>query len=502
MSCEEEIEECESEEVAVMGVKRKSYRRRKSDSDHSRHSGFLRHDSKPSVYHAVVVIFLEFFAWGLLTTPMLTVLSETFGPHTFLINGLVQGIKGLLSFLAAPLLGALSDVWGRRMFLVLTVVCTCVPIPLMTISPWWFFALVSISGTCAVTFSIVFAYVADITDEEDRSSAYGLVSATFAASLVTSPAIGTKVAEWYGREVVVALASGIALLDVCFILIAVPESLPEKVRPSGWAHPISWDRVDPFSSLRQALGDPTNMLLCICVFLSYIPDAGQMSCIFLYLQQVIKFSEEKVTSFIAVCGVLSILAQTVLLTTLMQTTSKLTTIMVGLIFQTVQLFCYAFGRSEMIMWTAGAFYAVATITYPAISSLVSTNAELDQQGVVQGMVTGVRGLCTGLGPALFGLIFHIFGVNVEPDHASLVGPNHGGDPGSSVPTSEPAAAPLVDDRILPGPPFLFGGCSVILAIIIAALLPKAQQSKKGAKETPSVSDSDTESNKLLASQSI
>lgn len=135
-----------------------------------------------------------------------------------------------------------SDVWGRRMFLVLTVVCTCVPIPLMTISPWWFFALVSISGTCAVTFSIVFAYVADITDEEDRSSAYGLVSATFAASLVTSPAIGTKVAEWYGREVVVALASGIALLDVCFILIAVPESLPEKVRPSGWAHPIRLER--------------------------------------------------------------------------------------------------------------------------------------------------------------------------------------------------------------------------------------------------------------------
>ena len=120
------------------------------------------------------------------------------------------------------------------------------------------------------------------------------------------------------------------------------------------------------------------------------------------------------------------------------------------------------------------------------------------------MVTGVRGLCTGLGPALFGLIFHIFGVNVEPDHATLVGPNHGGagDPGSSVPTTEPATLPLVDDRILPGPPFLFGGCSVILAIIIAALLPKAQQSKKGAKETPSVSDSDTESNKLLASQSI
>uniref|UniRef100_A0A3Q4BBU7 Major facilitator superfamily (MFS) profile domain-containing protein n=1 Tax=Mola mola TaxID=94237 RepID=A0A3Q4BBU7_MOLML len=91
---------------------------------------------RPSVYHAVVVIFLEFFAWGLLTTPMLTVLHETFPQHTFLMNGLIQGVKGLLSFMSAPLIGALSDVWGRRSFLLVTVFFTCAPIPLMRLSPW------------------------------------------------------------------------------------------------------------------------------------------------------------------------------------------------------------------------------------------------------------------------------------------------------------------------------------------------------------------------------
>uniref|UniRef100_A0A3Q2QR96 Major facilitator superfamily (MFS) profile domain-containing protein n=1 Tax=Fundulus heteroclitus TaxID=8078 RepID=A0A3Q2QR96_FUNHE len=91
---------------------------------------------RPSVYHAVVVIFLEFFAWGLLTTPMLTVLHETFPQHTFLMNGLIQGVKGLLSFMSAPLIGALSDVWGRRSFLLITVFFTCAPIPLMRLSPW------------------------------------------------------------------------------------------------------------------------------------------------------------------------------------------------------------------------------------------------------------------------------------------------------------------------------------------------------------------------------
>ncbi|KAF6120343.1 major facilitator superfamily domain containing 14C [Phyllostomus discolor] len=91
---------------------------------------------RPSVYHAAIVIFLEFFAWGLLTTPMLTVLHETFPQHTFLMNGLIQGVKGLLSFLSAPLIGALSDVWGRKPFLLGTVFFTCFPIPLMRISPW------------------------------------------------------------------------------------------------------------------------------------------------------------------------------------------------------------------------------------------------------------------------------------------------------------------------------------------------------------------------------
>lgn len=156
--------------------------------------------------------------------------------------------QGFLSFLSAPLVGALSDVWGRKFFLLVTVFFTCAPIPLMRINTWWYFAMISMSGVFAVTFSVVFAYVADVTDEADRSAAYGLVSATFAASLVTSPALGAYLARQYSDALVAALASAIALLDVLFILVAVPESLPEKLRPPGsWSSPISWEQADPFS---------------------------------------------------------------------------------------------------------------------------------------------------------------------------------------------------------------------------------------------------------------
>ncbi|XP_023364890.1 hippocampus abundant transcript-like protein 2 [Otolemur garnettii] len=98
-------------------------------------SSWLQGFHLPSVYHAAIFIFLEFFSWGLLTTPVLTVLLETFPQHTLLMNGLIQGVQSLLSFPSARLIGALSDVWGRKPFLLFTVFFTCFPIPLMRISP-------------------------------------------------------------------------------------------------------------------------------------------------------------------------------------------------------------------------------------------------------------------------------------------------------------------------------------------------------------------------------
>uniref|UniRef100_A0A8C5QIB4 Major facilitator superfamily domain containing 14A n=1 Tax=Leptobrachium leishanense TaxID=445787 RepID=A0A8C5QIB4_9ANUR len=394
----------------------------------------------PSVYHAVIVIFLEFFAWGLLTAPTLV---------------------GLLSFLSAPLIGALSDVWGRKSFLLLTVFFTCAPIPLMKISPWWYFAVISVSGVFAVTFSVVFAYVADITQEHERSMAYGLVSATFAASLVTSPAIGAYLGRVYGDSLVVLLATAIALLDICFILVAVPESLPEKMRPASWGAPISWEQADPFASLKKVGQDSIVLLICITVFLSYLPEAGQYSSFFLYLKQIMHFTPESVAAFIAVLGILSIIAQTVVLSLLMRSIGNKNTILLGLGFQILQLAWYGFGSESWMMWAAGAVAAMSSITFPAVSALVSRTADADQQGVVQGMITGIRGLCNGLGPALYGFIFYIF--HVELNELPIT---------EDEPREKVTSSHAQQNSIIPGPPFLFGACSVLLALLVALFIPE------------------------------
>ena len=313
----------------------------------------------------------------------------------------------------------MSDIWGRKVFLLITVFFTCLPIPLMRINPMWYFAMISISGLFAVTFSVVFAYVADVTDESNRTTAYGLVSATFAASLITSPALGSYLSRFYSENFVIALATAIAVFDLFFILVAVPESLPEKLRERNKT--ITWENVDPFKALKIVFADKTISLLCVTVFLSYLPEAGQFSCFFIYLKLIVGFSQSQVAYFIAYVGILSCIAQAAILILLIKYFGSRQSIIIGLGFQVIQLTMYAFSAQPWLIWFSGLLAAISSIGYPAISAYISQQSHMDQQGVSQGMVTGIRGLCTGIGPALYGFIFWIFQVSLNETS------NNGGD---------------------------------------------------------------------------
>ncbi|VDM94979.1 unnamed protein product [Thelazia callipaeda] len=434
-----------------------------------------------SVYHAVIVIFLEYFAWGLLTVPVINVLAETFPTNKFLMNGLILGVKGFLSFLSAPLLGAVSDKWGRKSFLLLTVFFTCVPIPCLKISPWWYFALFSISGLFSVTFSVVLAYVADVTDKADRSTAYGLISATFAASLVTSPALGAWISDSWGDDNVVFLATLIASLDVLFILLAVPESLPGRNRHN--AEKLSWQAADPFAALRIVWEDRLVLHLATVVFLSYLPEAGQFSCFFVFLKLVVGFTPEAVAIFIGLVGILSVFAQTGILLLLTSTFGTKHTITLGLCFQFAQLLWYGLGTKYWMMWAAGILAAMSHLIYPSVSAFVSIHSDRDKQGTVQGVITGIRGLCQGLGPALFGFIFYLFDMdlNVDNDDTGHIGIAPFPAPriraqliGVISPRRNVTSMgkPSFNWKVIPGPPFLFGSLMVLLALFVNSSLPK------------------------------
>jgi Na+/melibiose symporter-like transporter len=122
-----------------------------------------------------------------------------------------------------------------------------------------------------------------------------------------------------------------------------------------------YPQVDPFAALRKMFKDRTILLICVTVFLSYLPEAGQYSCFFVYLRLVMNFSKEAVATFIAAVGILSVMAQTGLLTLLMRTLGSKHTIMVGLVFECLQLMWYGMGSQTWMMWAAGILAAVSRL---------------------------------------------------------------------------------------------------------------------------------------------
>lgn len=118
---------------------------------------------------------------------------------------------------------------------------------------------------------------------------------------------------------------------------------------------------------------------CVTVLLSYLPEAGQYSCIFVYLKLKMHFSSIDVSIFIAMVGILSIVAQ-VILGDLMRVLGAKKTIIIGLTFEMLQLLWYGVGSQTWMMWSAGILAALGSITYPAISAYVSIHSTPDQQG--------------------------------------------------------------------------------------------------------------------------
>mmetsp|Transcript_35181 Transcript_35181/g.92056 ORF Transcript_35181/g.92056 Transcript_35181/m.92056 type:complete len:501 (+) Transcript_35181:205-1707(+) len=397
---------------------------------------------KASVNHVTLVIFLEFFAWGLVATILPEYISEFFGPgQMWVVVGVMQGLKGFFSFLTAPMVGALSDVMGRRVFLLVTVGATCLPLAFLLVSNLWWHVVASIlSGPFAVTFSIVFAYVSDVTDEETRSAAFGQVSATFAGSMVISPAVGSFIYTVYGRDAVFATSCAVAALDIVYILAVVPESLPADIMAR---RVFDWKTVNPFNAMKLLTTTPLMSQLSTVIFFSYLPEAGEYQILMLYLENTLSMSKAELSLFIAILGILSIVAQTFVLGLLADRWTDKSVITFGLFGSITQLTVFGLLTIHWVLFGNTMFVAIGSMVYPAVSAYVANNASPDEQGAVQGLITGVRSLCNGLGPALFGVLFQW---------------------ANSVSVEERRSGP--DLAALPGFPFLVGAMLVVVALVV------------------------------------
>ena len=194
----------------------------------------LRH--QPGLPFILVTVFLDTLGFGLVI-PVLPALLATMTPDKqsqACWYGLLLGSYGLAQFFSAPLLGAISDRYGRRSVLLVSIFGLGFNFLLTALSPWLWLLLVSrlIGGASGASFTVAGAYAADVTSKEERSQSFGLLGAIFGLGLICGPILGGLLTT-YDLRLPYFAAAGFSLLNWAYGFFVLPESLPADTAKPG-----------------------------------------------------------------------------------------------------------------------------------------------------------------------------------------------------------------------------------------------------------------------------
>ncbi|HEX8057243.1 MAG TPA: MFS transporter, partial [Novosphingobium sp.] len=203
---------------------------------------------RPAIAFIFVTGVLDVMAMGLVT-PVLPKLIEDFAGSTAsagIWNGVLVALWGLMQFLCSPVIGSLSDRYGRRPVILVSAAGLSIDWVLMALAPnlWWLAVGRLIGGATSASFTAIYAYMADITTPENRARAYGIVGAAFGAGFIAGPALGGVLGEW-GPRVPFWVAAGLSGLAFVYGWLVLPESLLADRRME-----FAWSRANPLGALR------------------------------------------------------------------------------------------------------------------------------------------------------------------------------------------------------------------------------------------------------------
>jgi MFS transporter, DHA1 family, tetracycline resistance protein len=383
-----------------------------------------------------VTILLDMFALGLIM-PILPKLVESFVDNDTAsaarIFGLFGTVWALMQFFFSPILGSLSDRFGRRPVVLLSNFGLALDYVLMALAPSlsWLFVGRVISGITSASVSTAFAYIADITPPEQRAAVFGKVGAAFGAGFVVGPAIGGLLGGMDPR-LPFWVAAGLGFANTLYGLLILPESLPPERRA-----PFRWRSANPLGALHLLRSDPVLTGLSVVNFIAQLTHVVLPSTFVLYATYRYGWDAKTVGLTLAMVGVSAMLVQGVAVGPIVKRLGERRALLLGLACGAAGFLIFGLAPSGVLFWFGIPVMALWGVSGVAIQALTTQLVAPDQQGRLQGATASVQSVSQLLGPFLFTLTFAYF-----------IG----------------AQAPLK----LPGAPFLLASVLMVLAIVLAA----------------------------------
>ena len=354
-----------------------------------------------------VTIALDMMAIGVVV-PVLPKLVEDFVNEDTAAAARIFGVFGvvwaLMQFVFMPIMGSLSDRFGRRPVILLSNFGLGLDYVLMALAPnlAWLFVGRVISGITAASISTSMAYVADVTPVEKRASAFGVTGIAFGLGFVLGPALGGLLGGIDPRLPFWA-AAGLSLLNGLYGLFVLPESLPPDRRRA-----FEWQRSNPVGSLRLLRSRPGLMRLATIAFLSNLAHAVLPSVFVLYAGFRYGWQERTVGLSLALIGISSAIVQGALVGPLVARLGERLTLLTGLAFGVAGFVAYAFAPTGAVFLSVIPLVALWGLSGPSAQGLMTRLVDPRQQGELQGANGAVLGIAAMIGPALFTLTFATF----------------------------------------------------------------------------------------------
>lgn len=354
-----------------------------------------------------ITVVIDVLAFGLII-PVLPKLIEQFrgGDTAYAAEtyGLFATAWALMQFLFSPLLGALSDRWGRRPVILISCFGLGLDYIVMALAPTVGWLLVGriLSGITASSFSVSAAYVADITPPDRRAAGFGMLGAAFGLGFVVGPALGGLLGGIDPRLPFWA-AAGLALVSALYGLLVLPESLPPERRSA-----FSWQRANPVGALQLLRAYPGLAGLAFVNLLFQLARYVLPSVFVLYTGYRYGWNAETTGLTLTFTGVLNIAVEGGLVRRYVKRFGERISMYSGLSCGTVGFLWMALAPTAPWFWAGMPIFALMGLFNPGLQSLMTQRVAPTEQGRLQGANTSIVGIAGMVAPALFTGSFAFF----------------------------------------------------------------------------------------------
>ncbi len=368
---------------------------------------------KAAVGFIFITLLVDVMGWGLIIPVMPHLVSELKGipvNEASSYGAWLLFAYAITQFICAPLIGNLSDRYGRRPILLCSLAGFGIDYIFMALAPTygWLFVGRIIAGLTGASFTTGAAYIADVSTAETRAKNFGMIGAAFGLGFIIGPALGGLLAG-FGIRAPFYAAAGLCLLNALYGYFVLPESLTPDHRRK-----FEWKRANPFGSLRFLRRSHSIGSLALCYFLIYLAAMAVQGNWNYFTIYRFHWTEKLVGLSLAVIGGLVALVQAGLTRMVNPRLGNEKSIYFGLILYTLGLVLFAFASEGWMMFLFLVPYCLGGIAGPALQSKMASYVPRNEQGELQGALTSLMSLTTIIGPLIMNNLFKYFTTNRAP----------------------------------------------------------------------------------------